>query len=69
MFADLRTVKEVEEAVSVVRAEPKGKNGSAMNRAAKYFYGGSEEFVKYCDDIVIAIMMRKNHSTSTWRKS
>jgi 2-keto-3-deoxy-L-rhamnonate aldolase RhmA len=59
LFADLRSVKEVEEAVSVVRAEPKGKNGSAMNRAAKYFYGGSEEFVKYCDDIVVAIMIEK----------
>ena len=59
LFADLRTVKEVEEAVSVVRAEPKGKNGSSMNRAAKYFYGGSDEFVKYCDDIIIAIMIEK----------
>jgi len=59
LFADLRTVKEVEDAVSSVRAEPKGKNGSAMNRAAKYFYGGSEEFVKYCDDVVVAIMIEK----------
>lgn len=59
LFADLRSVKEVEEAIASVRAEPKGKNGSAMNRAAKYFYGGSEEFVKYCDDIVIAIMIEK----------
>ncbi|HYB03671.1 MAG TPA: aldolase/citrate lyase family protein [Nitrososphaerales archaeon] len=59
LFADLRTVKDVEEAVATVRAEPKGKNGSAMNRAAKYFYGGSEEFVKYCDDVVIAIMIEK----------
>src|SRR5579864_5946564 len=59
LFADLRSVKEVEDAVASVRAEPKGKNGSAMNRAAKYFYGGSEEFVKYCDDIVIAVMIEK----------
>lgn len=59
LFADLRSVEEVEDAISYVRAEPKGKNGSAMNRAAKYFYGGSEEFVKYCDDIVIAIMIEK----------
>ena len=59
LFADLRTLKDVEDAVASVRAEPKGKNGSAMNRAAKYFYGGSEEFVKYCDDAVIAIMIEK----------
>jgi 2-keto-3-deoxy-L-rhamnonate aldolase RhmA len=59
LFADLRSAKEVEDAIASVRAEPKGKNGSAMNRAAKYFYGGSEEFVKYCDDIVIAIMIEK----------
>jgi 2-keto-3-deoxy-L-rhamnonate aldolase RhmA len=59
LFADLRSVKDVEDAIAIVRAEPKGKNGSAMNRAAKYFYGGSEEFVKYCDDIVIAIMIEK----------
>jgi 2-keto-3-deoxy-L-rhamnonate aldolase RhmA len=59
LFADLRSVKEVEEAIASVRAEPKGKNGSAMNRAAKYFYGGSAEFVKYCDDIVVAIMIEK----------
>jgi len=59
LFADLRSLKDVEDAISIVRAEPKGKNGSAMNRAAKYFYGGSEEFVKYCDDIVIAIMVEK----------
>ncbi len=59
LFADLRTLKDVEDAVASVRAEPRGKNGSAMNRAAKYFYGGSEEFVKYCDDVVIAIMVEK----------
>jgi 2-keto-3-deoxy-L-rhamnonate aldolase RhmA len=59
LFADLRSLKEVEEAVASVRAEPKGKNGSAMNRAAKYFYGGSEEFVKICNDVVITIMIEK----------
>jgi 2-keto-3-deoxy-L-rhamnonate aldolase RhmA len=59
LFADLRSVREVEDAVLSVRAEPKGKNGSAMNRASKYFYGGSEEFVRHCDDIVIAIMIEK----------
>jgi 2-keto-3-deoxy-L-rhamnonate aldolase RhmA len=59
LFADLRTVKDVEDAISSVRAEPKGRNGSAMNRAGKYFYGGSEEFVRYCDEVVIAIMIEK----------
>jgi 2-keto-3-deoxy-L-rhamnonate aldolase RhmA len=59
LFADLRSIKEVEDAVLSVRAEPRGKNGSAMNRASHYFYGGSEEFVKHCDDVVIAIMIEK----------
>jgi len=59
LFADLRSVQDVEEAILSVRAEPKGKNGAAMNRVANYLYGGGEDFVKYCDDVVIAIMVEK----------
>src|SRR5579872_1876972 len=62
LFADLRSVKEVEDAVLSVRAEPRGKNGSAMNRASHYFYGGSEDFVKHCDAAFMAFWMKKNSS-------
>lgn len=60
LFADLRTVKEVEEAVRAVRAEPKGWNGCSMQRIEGYLLEcGSEKFAKYCDDIVVAVMMEK----------
>jgi 2-keto-3-deoxy-L-rhamnonate aldolase RhmA len=60
LFADLRTVKDVEEAVRAVRAEPKGWNGCAMQRIEGYLLDcGSEKFAKYCDDVVIAIMIEK----------
>ena len=60
LFADLRTVKEVEEAVRAVRAEPKGWNGSSMHRIEGYLLEcGTEKFAKYCDDVVVALMMEK----------
>ena len=60
LFADLRTVRDVEEAVRAVRAEPKGWNGCSMHRIAGYLLEcGSEKFVKYCDDVIVAIMMEK----------
>jgi len=60
LFADLRNVKEVEEAIRAVRAEPKGWNSCFMHRAEGYVLEvGTESFKKYCDDIVIAIMIEK----------
>jgi len=60
LFADLRTVKDVEDAIRIVRAEPKGWNGCSNERAEKLTYGGTKEFVKYCDDVVVNIMIEKN---------
>jgi 2-keto-3-deoxy-L-rhamnonate aldolase RhmA len=63
LFADLRTVDEVEDAIRSVRAEPKGKMGCAMGRIGGYkptlLTGADEQFVKYCDDLVVAVMMEK----------
>ena len=63
LFADLRTVKDVEEAVRSVRAEPKGTMGCSMGRIAGYNltlgYGADKQFIKYCDDLVVAIMLEK----------
>ena len=55
LFADLRSVKEVEDAISSVRAEPNGKNGSTLNRAAKYFNVGKGEF-DYCVSLDVVVM-------------
>ena len=60
LFADLRTIRDVEEAVRAVRAEPKGWNGCGMARLEGYgLECGTEKFAKYCDDVVVAIMMEK----------
>ncbi len=63
LFADLRTVKEVETAINSVRADPKGVMGCSEGRIGGYRmtleYGADKQFVKYCDDIVVAIMLEK----------
>jgi len=60
LFADLRTLKDVEEAVRAVRAEPRGWNGCSMHRIEGYLLEcGSEKFVRYCDDVVVAVMVEK----------
>lgn len=60
LFADIRDVNDAEEAVRAVRAEPKGWNGCSMRRVGGYLLkGGTSEFVKYCDDVVIVFMIEK----------
>jgi 2-keto-3-deoxy-L-rhamnonate aldolase RhmA len=59
LFADLRTVQQVEEAIRSVRAEPKGWNGCSMERIEGMTEGGTRNFVKYCDDVVINVMIEK----------
>jgi 2-keto-3-deoxy-L-rhamnonate aldolase RhmA len=60
LFADLHSVKEVEEAIAAVRAEPKGINGCFDNRAQGFgLTVTAKEYVQYYDDIVIALMMEK----------
>ena len=60
LFADLRDVREVEEAIRAVRAEPKGWNGCSMHRVEGYLLEcGTEKFLKYCEEVVVAIMIEK----------
>jgi 2-keto-3-deoxy-L-rhamnonate aldolase RhmA len=60
LFADLRNVAQVEEAIRSVRAEPKGWNGCAMQRLEGYLLEcGTANFAKYCDDVVVGVMMEK----------
>lgn len=63
LFADLRTISEVEEAVRCVRAEPKGTMGCSMGRIGGYTFtlggGADRSFIRYCDDLVVAIMLEK----------
>lgn len=60
LFADLHTVKEVEDAIKAVRAEPKGVNGNFDNRAQGFgMTASAKEYISYYDDIVIALMVEK----------
>lgn len=63
LFADPRTVADVEECVRAVRAESphaKGRHGVGMRRDVGFVLeGGSPAFVKALDDAVIALMIEK----------
>ncbi|HAA74775.1 TPA: 2,4-dihydroxyhept-2-ene-1,7-dioic acid aldolase [Candidatus Latescibacteria bacterium] len=63
LFADVRTVEDVEECVRSVRAETPeagGQHGVNMRRYVRFGQdAGSEEFLKALDDAVIAIMIEK----------
>lgn len=63
LFADPRTVADVEECVKAVRAETpeaQGRHGVGMRRDVGYVLeGGSPAFVKALDDAVVAIMIEK----------
>lgn len=60
LFADLRTVQQVEDAIQAVRPEPEGLNGCWMHRIEGYSLEcGNKNFVKYAKDVVIAVMMEK----------
>jgi 2-keto-3-deoxy-L-rhamnonate aldolase RhmA len=60
LFADFRTVKEVEDAIKAVRPEPDGFNGCWMHRIEGYsLEHGSKKFVEYAQDVVIAVMLEK----------
>jgi len=60
LFADFRTVKDVEDAIAAVRPEPEGKNGCWLHRVEGYtLENGSKNFVKYAKEVVIAIMIEK----------
>lgn len=63
LFADPRTVADVEECVRAVRADTpqaKGKHGVGMRRDVGFVLeGGSPAFVQALDDAVIALMIEK----------
>jgi 2-keto-3-deoxy-L-rhamnonate aldolase RhmA len=63
LFADPRTVQDVEECVRAVRAETpqaRGKHGVGMRRDVRFVLeGGTPAFVKALDDAVIALMIEK----------
>ena len=63
LFADPRTVEDVQECVRAVRAESPatgGLHGVGMRRDVRFVMeGGSPEFVQALDDSVVAIMIEK----------
>src|SRR6266702_3062819 len=63
LFADPRTVQDVEECVRAVRAEAphaKGRHGVGMRRDVGFVReGGSPAFVQALDDAVVALMIEK----------
>lgn len=63
LFADPRTVEDVEECVRSVRAEAPGSgglHGVGMRRDVRFVLeGGTPAFVKALDDAVVAIMIEK----------
>jgi 4-hydroxy-2-oxoheptanedioate aldolase len=63
LFADPRTVADVEECVRAVRAESpqaKGRHGVGMRRDVGFVLeGGSPAFVQALDDAVVALMIEK----------
>ena len=68
LFADPRTVEDVEECVRAVRAEtPKsgGIHGVGMRRDVGFVLeGGSPEFVEALDEAVIALMIEKESAVN-----
>lgn len=61
LFADIMSVKDAEEAVKVVRMEPKGVNGFRMDRKVGYVgaLASPKDVVKICDDAVVALMIER----------
>ena len=62
LFADCRSVEDVQQCISIVRPEtPEGKgiHGVATRRFSYMGYGGSPEYIQALNDIVVAIMIEK----------
>jgi len=66
LFADIRTVEDAKECVSIVRAETpqtKGINGAANRRNVGYYLeAGSPEYIKAMDEAVVALMIEKKEA-------
>ena len=62
LFADSRTVADVQQCVSIVRPETPedgGTHGVGMRRFAYMGYGGSADYVQALKDVVVMIMIEK----------
>ena len=60
LFADMRSVQEVEDAIRAVRPDPQGTNGCWMHRVEGYLLEcGSAKMEQYFKDIVLAVMIEK----------
>lgn len=70
LFADIRTVEDAEEAVRAVRCEPKGINGLGLFRTVEYVFSKSSvaDFIKSCDDAVVALMIEKKSAVDNLEK-
>lgn len=65
MFADSRTVEDVEECIRIIRPETPeddGQFGVAMRRFTYMEYGGTPEYVQFLRDVVVAIMIEKRQA-------
>lgn len=66
LFTDVRTVEDAKECVRIVKPETpeiKGINGSHMRRNVGYVLeGGSSEYVKAMDEVVVALMIEKKEA-------
>jgi len=58
LFADLRTIEDVQLCVDAVRCDPKGIGGARFGRVMTKL-GSLPAWVKYCDDAIVAIMIEK----------
>jgi len=66
LFADVRTVEDVKECVTAVRAETPqtgGRHGSGDRRFYKYFFqSGTPDYVQALEDCVVALMIEKRQA-------
>lgn len=62
LFADCRTVEDVQAAIKAVRPdtpEDQGVHGVGMRRFSYMSYGGTPEYVQALNDIVVVVMIEK----------
>lgn len=64
LFTDVRNAEEVKLCVDAVRPDPKGINGATGGRIMSTIggWGKLPDWVKYCEDAVVAIMIEKKEA-------
>ena len=58
LFADLRTVEDAKQCVAAIRCDPDGIGGARFGRIMSKI-GNLQDWVQYCNDVVIAVMIEK----------